>query len=154
MATMYRIDLPWSCAESSNKRDRYSHQGGYTLARDETHAEASNQIDGNPIKGPVEVRLDLFPPEEPNPFQLARPFDAMNVPKAVLDGLEGVAYHNDYQVEIGHVYRRDATGAGKVIVQVKEIPRDVESYIVGDDGASESSERGETGASLAGADGE
>lgn len=144
MATMYRIDLPWSCAESSNKRDRYSHQGGYTLARDEAHAEASNQVEGEPISGPVEVRIDVIPPEHPSPLELGPPFDLMNLPKAILDGLEEVAYENDSQVEIGHVYRREPNGSGGVVVQVMELPENVESYILGESEASESRETDQT----------
>lgn len=124
-----RFTLPWSCAASSNDRhggSGFGHKARYRHARDETWVEVGNQYDGEPITCPVQVRIDVFPPENPSAFDLDVAHDTINLPKAICDGLEvengrGLL-KDDMQIVAFSLYRRPAEGRGGLIVQVRELP--------------------------------
>ena len=68
---------------------------------------------GQKYEGPVSVRIDVFralPASRPKSV-LEEPDttmpDADNIAKAVLDGLNGIAYDDDKQVVELHVYKHD-----------------------------------------------
>jgi crossover junction endodeoxyribonuclease RusA len=65
-----------------------------------------------PLDGPLAVRIDVFPPDH-------RRRDLDNLQKALLDALQhGGAYHDDSQIDVLVIRRRDVLPEGMVRVAV------------------------------------
>ena len=102
-----RVTIPWKHVASSNQR--HARRGGrahswqYKRAKEAIHLHALNQIRGErphyPV-GTLHASIACFPPD-------ARKRDVTNLPKGILDALEGVMYDNDAQVVSLHVWRAE-----------------------------------------------
>lgn len=102
-----RVTIPWKHVASSNTRN--SRRGGkahswtYKNAKKAIHLHALDQIRGERPHYPVgllHASIACFPPD-------ARKRDVTNLPKGILDALEGVMYDNDHQVTSLHVWRAE-----------------------------------------------
>lgn len=72
-------------------------------------------MDVEPLDGPLEVDIKVFPPDR-------RRRDLDNIPKALLDALEhGGAYQNDCQIVKLTLEKGERVEGGKTIVRIKEL---------------------------------
>jgi len=106
-----RLTIPWEHLASSNLRNKRKGGRGHAWAYKEAlHAielHALDQYRGERpafAEGSVRAWLDFYPPDN-------RKRDVLNMLKVTMDGIEGVAYTDDYQVSHVTVRRRwaDAT---------------------------------------------
>lgn len=79
-------------------------------------AMARAQYDGEPLDCKMAVTILAWPPKRRG----GRSIDVDNLPKALLDALEGIAYVNDSKVERLVVERMPREGDGRIVMEICE----------------------------------
>lgn len=104
-----------------------------TLVSDCWHL--STKFDFKTLEGPLEVSI-VWAKQVPKSWSKKRKEEALwgvyavdrmdldNVTKSVLDALNGLAYHDDSQVAVLHVFRVYVTQEDSVTVEISELRRE------------------------------
>lgn len=105
MSQLLRIVIPWGALASSNDRNKRrggrAHSAAYKASRDAIYLFGLAQVRARGLRppmfreGPVAIALRFYPPDR-------RRRDESNFLKALLDGLNGVAWEDDLQVTDWH----------------------------------------------------
>ena len=113
---MIELELPYP----PSVNHYYRHIGRRTLISREGRryrervAAALAAADVRPIDGPLELRIEVYPPDR-------RRRDLDNLQKGLWDSLEhGGAYHDDSQIVKLTAEKRGPTPGGRVIVRIEE----------------------------------
>lgn len=113
-----KLTIPWKHLASSNLRNRRKggkgHGWDYKNALEAIGLHALDQVRGERpafATGPLRAMLTFHPPD-------ARKRDVLNYLKVIMDGIEGVAYSDDYQVAITMAVR-DAPDPDDPRVEIK-----------------------------------
>jgi len=116
-----KISIPWKHLVSKNNKTillkgrRPALTKEYREGKEESHRIALEQYDGKPIEGSVNIVFRFFPPDK-------RRRDIFNYQEMLCDGIEGVVYVNDVQIDDGRVLRRKVSKTNpRVDITIREI---------------------------------
>ena len=105
------VTIPWRHLASSNTRNTRrggkAHGWKYKASLDAIHTHALAQVGKTRPRfpeSPCRIHVTFFPPDR-------RRRDVLNYMKVLMDGLEGVVYADDYQVD-GAIIQRGAVNKG------------------------------------------
>lgn len=119
---MVTLEFPFDAAVTSNRRLVPSGRGQLTTsaryreAKRHVQLRAMNQYRGDPLEGELWMVFRAWMPDR-------RRRDVLNLPKVVLDGLEGIVYEDDVQVGEVHVVRSYDPDDPRVRVEVGSLDR-------------------------------
>lgn len=114
-----KLTIPWKHLASSNLRNKRrggrGHAWAYKNALQAIELHAMDQVRGERPRYPtgnLTAWLRFYPPDR-------RKRDVTNLVKGLLDGLEGVVYTDDYQVQCLHVIRMGPRDEPRVEITVE-----------------------------------
>jgi len=98
------IIIPWEHVVSKNQKitvwngRRPALTGAYRAAKEAVHELAKEQVDQEPYDSSVKIEFHMYPPDR-------RRRDILNYTQLICDGIEGIAYTNDWRIDEALIVR-------------------------------------------------